>query len=761
MPDLEPLIYLRADASEMRAKGGGGSSKPPFVDVDASGLRNALVSSLEASRAALADVPEQIVDRLGVPLRIALRQEALAKTNRPTQFLEGAGTPATATGRPGELFARARARDLRTLQGAISSGSTNTALRAISSIEDLSIFEPVTDAFGVRDLESLEAVVRFAHDERRLLRLDLFPWLNVETTWIDQPLGAHLETIGLEIQGVRGTQRRESVYVAPTTEADVEEIAGLYGIRYAGAEPMYSHWREVSPQTMAVVDRVSDDLRKEIAATPSHAIVGVLDSGIGTPALEPYVQARETYDLGSDLNQEHGTFVGGLILAGRALNPNESCFGEDSAVLVDGQVLPAKPIGENELLDRIDETIRKHPEVKVWNCSFAARVQLDPLEYSVFASEMDKLSTELGILFVQAAGNYEGQPVRTWPAPSATLTDGIASPADAVNSLVVGSLTHRPGARTPVGTPASYSRRGPSFGGQTKPDVSFWSGDLGPTGQIPQAGIRSTVPGDQIAEGVGTSFATPLVSAIAANVWAELDGAVDVEPSPALVKGLLVHSAAVSSRSMVGAHKNYYGAGVPLDGLEVLFESEDSFTTIHQVPLQSKISWLRAPFPMPACLFTTEGKLKAEIFMTVVFTPLLDQACGAEAVRTCVDASFGVVERTGSSVTITGKVPEEKTSGSHPWESQLVAAGKWSPVRTHYAKFPNGVAGDEWGLKLSLLEREDDENGIEQSAFVILTLRGLSDGLQVHADGVSAISQLALWNTPVSQQTHVTVGAST
>ncbi|MCI2267151.1 S8 family peptidase [Sediminivirga luteola] len=727
------------------------------MDVDESGLRTALIASLDSTESMLASLPSVFRERVGVPLRVTLREQAMAKSNRPTKFLRDAGMPATAVGHPGELFAQARTRDLQTLRDAIASGSTKADLYAISTIDELAVFEPVAGAFGVRDLESLEAVVRYARDEHRLIRLDLFPWLSLDTAWIDEPLAAHLESIGLEIQGVRGSARRESVYVAPTYGASVAEIATLFGVRNAGTEPLYSNWREISPQSMAIVDDVSDDLREQLAASAGKAIVGVLDSGIGTPALEPYVQARETYDLGPDLNQEHGTFVAGLVLAGGALNPAEGYFGDDCAMVLDGQVLPAAPIGENELLDRIEETVRKHPEVKVWNCSFAANVQLDPLEYSVFASEMDKLSTELGILFVQAAGNYEDLPVRPWPAPAAALVDGIASPADAVNSLVVGSLTHRVGARTPVGAPASYSRRGPSFGGQTKPDVTFWSGDFGPAGEVPLAGIRSTVPGDHIAEGVGTSFATPLVSAIAANVWEELDGTSGVDSNPALVKGLLVHSASVNSLALVGADKNYYGAGVPRGGLQALFEAETSFTTVHRVPLQSKISWLRAPFPVPACLFTADGKLKAEIFMTVVFTPVLDQGYGAEAVRTCVDASFGLVHRDGNRVTITGKVPEEKTSGAHPWETQLVAAGKWSPVRTHHAKFPQGVAGSEWGLKLTLTEREDSEDGIEQTAFVFLTFRGLEEGLPVHSDGIAAVRQLSLWNTRLAQRTSVTV----
>jgi subtilisin family serine protease len=749
MVNLEPLIYLRGERHELQNKGGGGSAKDPWIDVDATGLRAQLLSGLEQSQDLLGSLPPQI-RQVGVPLRVTLRPQAHAKSNRPTHFLTSSGAQPIAAGRPGELFARVREAEIASLKKAISEGSTKGALYAISTIEEISVFDPAS-AFGVDGRPGLLQLVESVRDSRRLLRLDLFPWIHGDTLWSNgETLKQHLRSLGLAVRGALGKPTSESLYVSPGPTVDLAEVLNLYGIRHASAEPTYSHWREVGPQSMAIVGTVTDDLR-DLLSKDRQALVGVLDSGISSPTLEPFVQARESYDVGGDFNPEHGTFVAGLILGGRELNAQEDCFGDDTALIVDGQVLPSSPIGELELLERISETVRKYPAVKVWNCSFARLDELNPLEYSLFASELDQLASELAILFVQAAGNYGLAPARTWP-PRETLADGISSPADAVNSLVVGSLSHR-GGRTAIGQPASYSRRGPSFGGQTKPDVSYWSGDFGPAGESPHSGIRSIVPGDHIAEGVGTSFATPLVSAIAANVWAELDGLRAVVPTPALVKGLVMHGASVSSHNLVGSHKNYYGAGVPLSGARSLFEDPGSFTTVHEVTLRSKISWVRAPYPVPACLFTPDGKLRAEIFMTVCYGPVIERAFGEEAVRTSIDASFGVIQREGSKLKIIGKVPEEKVA----WESDLVSAGKWSPVRTHYVRFPQGTSGDEWGLKLSLTEREDSPDGVEQQVYVFLTMRGVEEGLPVHAEGLRQIQRLSLWSTPLSQRTSIDV----
>lgn len=758
MTELEPRLYMRAEQREMTAKGGGGGARPPWVDIDETGLRSQLAASVQTGLTVLQTMPTEVRSQVGIPIRIELRDQALAKSNRPTAFLTSAGVPPVAVRHAGELISRVRELEGASFERAISTGSTKSDVYAISTIQEISVFEPLKDAFGFDDEAAVDELLAEARAEDKLLRIDLFPWLHSDTRWQHGTTFAeHLQEIGFSIRGIRGNQQRESIYLAPAKATDVAELTNLYGIRHASLEPTYGHWGGVGPQSMAIVGGVDDALRTLLAEDPGPAVVGVLDSGIEAAALEPWVIARERYDLGSEVNPEHGTFVGGLILAGRALNPDEACFDHDSARLIDGQVLPAGPsgIGELELLERMTEVVRKYPQTKVWNCSFARQDELRPIEYSVFASEMDALAAELGILFVQAAGNFNDPGGRPWP-PSTPLGDGIASPADAVNSLAVGSLSHR-GGRTPVGAPASYSRRGPSFGGQTKPDVSFWSGDFGPSGEVPFAGIRSTVPTDAIAEGVGTSFATPLVSSIAANIWSELDGVNSVEVTPALVKGLVVHGAAINSRNLVNNYRNYYGAGVPLSGIQSLFEDNNSFTTVHDVTLSSKVSWLRAPFPIPACLMTGDGKLRAEVFMTVSYSPILDRACGQEAVRTCVDASFGVIDRSEGDPKITGKVPEVKTTGPHPWESDLVAAGKWSPVRTHHTRFPLGCTGQEWGLKLTLTERHDYEDGIEQRAYVIVTLRGLDDDLQVHADGVRAIQQLALWNTPLSVRTSVTV----
>ncbi|MCC9178538.1 S8 family peptidase [Arthrobacter sp. zg-Y750] len=673
-----------------------------------------------------------------IPLVINLRDEALAKSNRPTEFLTRSGLSVEATLRTGEIVTNASQSTLANLADRINTPSTAKEIYAVSTFDSFSLWEPFAHATASG---SGQEVVQSAAEDEKPLKLDFFPWLDVESPLVTgQPIRDYLEEEGFELLDAVGSSRRKSAYFRVSPSASASSLLKILGIRSAVLAPDYSAFRDIQQQSFR---KVSSSGSVTIGGpTTASRPVGVLDTGVAVGALDPWVTDRETYDLGSDRDELHGTFVAGLIVASREINQNAG-FPADTAPIVDGQVLPNGSITEHILLDRITEVVEKHAKngPRVWNCSFAATTELNPIGYGAFAQAMDELSAKHNVLFVQAAGNYTVPPGRAWP-PVGALTDGIASPAEAVHSLAVGSLAHLGGA-VPVGSPASYSRRGPSFGGQQKPDVVHWSGDFGGTfGALTGHGIQSVIPGDDLAESVGTSFATPIVSAIAANTWDEIEASSGANAAcPELVKGLLVHSAAVASPIRDQSHRAYFGAGVPTESGVILEDTPDSFTTVHEVNMVRGIDWFKDPFPVPACLLTTDGKLKAEIVMTVAYAPVVDAAFGDECVRSSVDASFGRMTSTPTGFQLKGLVPFEKGAQAHAWERDRVQMGKWSPIKTYRKKYPQGTAGgDRWALKLSLLERVEGEVTTSQRVFVILTFKGLSPTLPVYQDGLAAIS---------------------
>jgi serine protease AprX len=758
MAEHEPGLYLKWMSTELGRKSGGGGPKELLVPVD-SALRDALQSGVSGAAAALASIP---ADRaaLGVPIRIQLREKALAKSNRPASLLSAADVLPQATGALGELVARATAQNLARFSTLLESTESKYQYD-LSTIESISVWNPITDGFQVEDRSGISRIVAESADSAIPIRIDFFPWFTPDVTL---PSGVTiadlLRSAGLEEQIDRNSYRSgQSLYVQVAGDVDVDSLSEMYGIRRAGLAPLYGIDDPITAQSSSNTRPLDGSLAAILIDGPSGAAaVGILDSGVSPGLLDSWVLARETFDPPAYVDRWHGTFVAGLVAASSELNDNESVFPSDGASFIDAQILPDGPTDESTVMVRIEEVLQKHASsVKVWNCSFANRSQLDPLEYGALARQMDEWSQQYGVLFIQATGNYSDIPVRTWPpGGNGPLQDGIAAPAEAVRSLAAGSLSHKGGV-SPFGAPSTYSRRGPSFGGQQKPDVCHWSGDLTDlTGKVDGTGIWSIDDADRRAESIGTSFATPIVSAIAANVWDELEAATALPPiTPELVKGLVVHSAAVAD-TVAPAHQHYYGAGVPSSGIQALFDAPDTFTTVHEVELSS--TWLRAPFPVPACLMVEGGtKLRAEVTMTLSYAPTIDPNYGAECVRTSVEASFGVVTAGQKGPNISGKVPVDKPDGGHTWEAQRIAEGKWSPIKTHHAKFPRGASGELWGLKLSLTEREPGTQPPLQRAYVILTFKSFDSNLPVRKDGHAAVSRLSLWSAPLSNQNQIDI----
>lgn len=738
MPEFEPIVLMPSQKNEYERKPGGGGAKAPIVDVDQD-LRSGLVAQL------------QVVERLaaqsqpgyaqGIPLAITVRDEALAKTKRPYAFLDAADlTPVAGEGR-GEMISRATPENTRALATMIESRSAKADIFAISTFDSFRVWDPVEDAIPNGAADSADDLLNQARASGLPLRVELFPWLSVQSLWGTghrSTLEDYLAEVGLPVIFVAGSSSRTALYLQVTDDANEQSIRGLVGIRSAVIAPLYAAPGPVQQQGFRLV---SHTLAVQLPAPNGvDALVGVLDSGVSTGVLDPWVARRFTYDLGSDLDTTHGTFVAGMVVASRDLNGDIDEFPRDPALIYDGQVLSKNGSSEDIIIERITEVLNQSGPTgpRIWNCSFNYPVHMDPVVYGTLSQEMDLLSQKHGVLFVQSAGN--SSTLRTvWPPDgSIGAADALATPAESVYSLTVGSLSHL-GGLSPVGAVSSYSRRGPSFGGQQKPELGYWSGDVDENFDLSGHGVRSVGPGDVELESVGTSFATPVVSSIAANVWLDLeDGKAVSAVSPALVKGLVIHSATVANMAIEDAHRPYYGAGVPRGESLALFDRSHTFTTIHEVELRTGVNWEKRPFPMPKCLFDGDGKIKAAVSVTLAFAPLIDPAFGEECIRTCVELSFGRYGDKQGKEAFFGKM-----GGSHDWERDLVERGKWSPIKTYRQVWKNGIDGNgDWALKLRLTARDTSIEPLIQPAYVIVTVEGLDDGLPVYQDGLAAIADL-------------------
>jgi hypothetical protein len=168
-----------------------------------------------------------------------------------------------------------------------------------------------------------------------------------------------------------------------------------------------------------------------------------------------------------------------------------------------------------------------------------------------------------------------------------------------------------------------------------------------------------------------------------------------------------------------------------------LFDCANSFTTIHEVELRTGVNWEKRPFPMPQCLVSPTGKMKAAVALTVSYAPVIDPAFGDECIRTCVEPSFGRYVPKDGTTKFSGKM-----GGSQTWERHLVDRGKWSPIKTYHNTWSGIDATGDWALKLRLTARDSSIEPLTQRAYVILTLESPDESLAVYNDGLAAIAAL-------------------
>lgn len=227
---------------------------------------------------------------------------------------------------------------------------------------------------------------------------------------------------------------------------------------------------------------------------------------------------------------------------------------------------------EDELLAILEIELEKHPEIKIWNLSLGTDVICDDYSFSDFGMALDELQDRFNVIFVIAAGNYCESPLRQWPSNILDNIDRITTPADSVRAITVGSLEHKQIISSIVSPnePSPFSRRGPGPMFIPKPEVVHYGGNCDKELDCKQTGLVSFDEAKNLTESVGTSFSTPIVSTILANLVNNIDD----EFNPNLAKALLIHSAVLKQKELSESDINYFGFGVPGDLNEMLLSPD-------------------------------------------------------------------------------------------------------------------------------------------------------------------------------------------
>lgn len=354
---------------------------------------------------------------------------------------------------------------------------------------------------------------------------------------------------------------------AKASMGNIEAVAGFNPLR--SVHPI----RDYDDDVLRVISM--DGPKPPEKKMPEGIVVGVFDSGIDDTL--PYFSGyAENTDLVKNdrKNFSHGSCVTGALLYGN-MRGLDSCavlappdifvkmfrvFPEDGTSYAGN---PEGKLGLYETIDHIEETVKSHPEIKLYNLSLGPHMPIIDDEINRFTYALDKLTFDSGddgenILFTVACGN-DGE----------KAFNRIQPPSDMVNGLGIGAYTVNA-----LNDPcrANYSCIGPGReGAKVKPDVLEFGGSL----EYPF--VSTAAEAGKIAACAGTSFAAPLAMHKIACLVADSE-----EISPHLARTIFIQNAVLPDGTVRNDEEGYgYSVKEPGEMLEcgdnkvtILYEGE-------------------------------------------------------------------------------------------------------------------------------------------------------------------------------------------
>lgn len=642
--------------------------------------------------------------RIPAVASVRIRSDAVAKSHRPSNLLASTTCPIIGVQGLDELLISVTETGLERLAKKIESVDSHSMVANISTLSSFRAYEPLLD-FVAGEPAKVKLFQHNLPDSDRELEEVFLRTVKEFTGKVPVPIKYGR---GLLIYRVETKSPEE-----------LEPLANFVGLQSLGPFPKYE---PVRTESIAIRRAVANDfpVPKEGVDYP---VVGLIDGGtsITDPLLGPWRVGREALVPSGFQNVAHGSFVAGLLVHAKSLNHGDNSFPSCSSKFLDVVALEIGGTSEDVLLSRVEEAIEKYPEIRVWNLSIGSSTTVTNRAFSDFAVALDRIQDEYNVKLIVAAGNYRVSPFRGWPPEDLGEADRICAPSDSVRSIIVGSTAHRDhnSARVKSHQPSPFSRRGPGPLYLPKPELSHFGGNCDAKGGYSQIGVMSIDSKGNLAEDVGTSFATPLITTLYANI----DHALNDGLSPLASHALLVHSAALQSRKVDSKDLRYFGFGVPPDVDAILGCEPWQSTLIFELNIPVGVAYEKAMFPMPPSL-QVNGVLKANILMTLVHECALDANYGSEYCRSNIEVSMGTYNLGEDGKRHQRKqVPEDPRLVGSAYEKDLVEHGfKWSPVKVYRREMKRGVTGDVWRLDLSAQRRSGHQQSTDERAALIITI---------------------------------------
>jgi hypothetical protein len=382
---------------------------------------------------------------------------------------------------------------------------------------------------------------------------------------------------------------------------------------------------DLPPRLGVSVEMLFTDIN-QFAQTPApdadvpHIVV--LDSGLTSnhPLIAPAVGEAQGFvepdrSASDNVPHGHGTFVAGLALYGDIEANIRSGEFVPGLRLFSGKVFNDDGDDQHEFVERaVEEAVRYFFDTyqcRVFNLSYGDLNKIyDGRHVRGLAYTLDRLTRELGVLFVVPTGNLDipDDPRATYPDYLLRDEAKLLDPATALNVITVGGLTRHTASRDaqqhqnhiedlPIATegqPAPFTRSGMSVGGAIKPDFVDEAGNaavMRASGRIRYHGLglvslqSGFAGGGVFREGFGTSFAAPIVAHKAARLVGKFpDGSVNLARAMLAVHARWPHATVQllnPENNATGKSKVLRLAGYGKVDDAALFDSLDQVVTLY------------------------------------------------------------------------------------------------------------------------------------------------------------------------------------
>lgn len=615
----------RKDFDDRSTEGGGGSTLPSWVlKGDALTAKSASLSFSVGEVTSVFREHRQKEKKLPLVVCTTLEEKAIAKSHRGEitgLYVDDNGNNVLGfVGNRCLLTMVSSEAVLDNISHAVS--DTENQAKLISAITDIEPYYPIIDNY--------DETVQFY--KVRLINYNNYD-LNCATKIVFEQ---QCDAAGITIARKTKFTSDMTIYRVCVDSAEkmslLEECEGIYTVEKM--IPISVTLDALSQRTMV--------LPKTPVEGNDYPVVGVLDTGI---ADNSYLKSWKTADSFTCYPDEykdfsHGSFVSGIIEYGDELNgssytmlPGVKLF--EAAVYPDTR---KQDIYVDDLVEHIREAVERNSYIKIWNLSLGTSDEASLDDFSEFGMALDNIQDENQVLIIKSAGNCTNF-ARQLPKSR------IAQSADSVRSVVVGALAHAKGPNdyAEIDAPSPFTRIGPGPGSIVKPDLVFYGGNAGICGsRLTITGMKSFAPNGDIVEDVGTSFSTPWVTRMAA----ELTHLLHEEFDPLLIRALLIHNAKYPANcAMTMADKvKQMGFGMPSSVQDMLYNSEDEITLILRDTLDKGSFIEMFDFPFPESLIDEDGNFIGQIIVTLVTKSWLDDKQAGEYCQSNIDILFGTYE---------------------------------------------------------------------------------------------------------------------